>query len=155
MKEISNKTPLRRIFGKWFFNCDHCGLEFSKYQSQVKQGQKKIYCSVACRIAGTKIPIIKKCIVCWNTFIVKPSAYTGRTTCSKECHKEWMVVAGSKLKPHSEKKRIEYGQIKINCLTCNKEIWISKWRQKTGKTYYCNRECYTEYRRRNEKIFMT
>lgn len=84
-------------------NCEQCGKEVKKYQSQIKPGQM-YFCSFNCqhiwrtgRTGTIKKPkgILKKCLYCEKDFYVYPSEVDIKKYCSKECRIKHNVEKGT------------------------------------------------------------
>lgn len=89
MHHESNKTMLRTGMGR--FTCPVCNLDFERPWAWAKRSNLQ-FCGRGCMAAARRIEIECECAICQKKFVRKPSAATGKRTCSAECDMAWRKV---------------------------------------------------------------
>jgi very-short-patch-repair endonuclease len=123
-------------------NCDYCGKEFNKSQSQINK-YKHHFCCNECRLNYNKKNKFTKaiCDYCKTEFEIETRHYkkylkgiNKHIFCSKECNSKF------------------YGEIKSNtthlnkvCEFCGKEYHVPNYKLNTSK--FCSLECYENFRK--------
>jgi very-short-patch-repair endonuclease/endogenous inhibitor of DNA gyrase (YacG/DUF329 family) len=118
--------------------CEVCGGIFKKTLYQ-KNRSKHHFCSHECFGVSQKNRIEMKCQICNKIINKKPSDIKGHnhSFCSYKCMGIWQSKSG--MMKGKNNPTWKGGEIKRNCLLCNKEFSIKQYRKKTGK--FCSLKC--------------
>lgn len=135
--------------------CDHCGTTFDGTPSQIwhkKEGNRKTYCSIACRYAARRKhpkPNNEPCQHCGKVFFSK----TSKKFCSMDCYKKSdqfleMLRENTKRCREDPLIREKHAQAArngamIKCLECGNEFYARE--SLIGKKKYCSRPCYRSH----------
>jgi len=87
--------------------------------------------------------IIVQCATCGESKWIEEYKYnsnkTGNFFCNNECRKVWLV------KVTIERNKLNANSVKVNCINCNKEKFVSQSKYKRNNVFFCNKICHDEY----------
>lgn len=108
-----------------FKNCSFCNKQFKQHRDSDK------FCSMKCCGLSKRILLEKKCITCGSIFKVPPHKFKIRKVCSKKCGGIYRRSSAGKY---------------VMCLQCNKEIYAAPRRLKAGRSKFCSKHCFNNWR---------
>lgn len=82
--KLTNKTKLINCTGMIGLNCENCGISYETQACWAKRVFNH-FCSKSCHDEWREIKIKKSCINCGAGFIVNPTTYFKKKTCSIKC----------------------------------------------------------------------
>lgn len=116
-----------------FLNCEWCGKEIYRTQSQYKKREHH-YCSNKCQSLAKHAATFedRPCEICGR--IMHVSKKSTQRFCSIECQHEWQKT---RIGPLNKK----FTRQAINCEYCGKEFFIKRYRVNNGQRHFCSKEC--------------